>query len=244
MKKIYLVPNLVTTGNLFCGFYSVVQTMQGEYANAAWLIVAAAFFDMLDGRVARFARATSSFGIEYDSLSDLASFAIAPPLLFYQVALQTYGKIGIACAFLFTACGAFRLARFNVNVANIPKGHFQGIPSPVAAVTFATFFLFFRSTEWMEEELFRPAALGLSVALGLLMVSTLPFPSFKELNWRSRASVGYLLVALGVLALIFLHPETNIFLAGIAYIALGFVQAIYIGLRRAPKAARPVNHEN
>ncbi|HUP55894.1 MAG TPA: CDP-diacylglycerol--serine O-phosphatidyltransferase, partial [Bdellovibrionota bacterium] len=115
MRKIYIVPNIVTTANMFCGFYSIVASMKSDFSAAAWAIVAASIFDMLDGRIARLAKATSEFGVQYDSLSDLISFGVAPAILLFQWALLPFDRLGWLAAFLFTACGALRLARFNVN---------------------------------------------------------------------------------------------------------------------------------
>src|SRR3954467_9324650 len=121
MRKIYLIPNFVTTANMFCGFYSMIASIHGDFLGAAWAIMAAGIFDMLDGRIARLAKATSQFGVEYDSLSDLVSFGIAPGILVYQWALRPYDRLGILAAFLYMTCGALRLARFNVNSASLPK---------------------------------------------------------------------------------------------------------------------------
>ena len=128
MRKVYLVPNFVTTANMLCGFYSIIASIHLEFSAAAWAIVAAGIFDMLAGRIARLAKATSQFGVEYDSLSDLISFGIAPAILLYQWALEPYDRLGWLAAFLFLACGALRLARFNVNSSSLPKNYFQGLP--------------------------------------------------------------------------------------------------------------------
>src|ERR1700677_259559 len=133
MRKVYLVPNIVTTGNMFCGFYSMIASMHGDFMPASWAIIAASIFDMLDGRIARLTKATSQFGLEYDSLSDLISFGVAPAVLLYQWALQPYDRLGWLASFLYLACGALRLARFNVNSSALPKNYFQGLPIPMAA---------------------------------------------------------------------------------------------------------------
>src|SRR3954462_3951161 len=122
MRKIYIVPNFVTTANMFCGFFSIIASIRSEFPSAAWAIVAAAVFDGLDGRVARLAKATSQFGVEYDSLSDLMSFGMAPAVLLFQWALHPWERLGWLAAFLFMTCGALRLARFNVNSSSLPKG--------------------------------------------------------------------------------------------------------------------------
>jgi len=219
MKKIYLVPNIVTTANMFCGFYSIVASHHGEHLTAAWAIIVAGIFDMLDGRIARLARATSSFGVEYDSLSDLISFGVAPAFLIYTWALEPYGRLGWLAAFLFVACGALRLARFNVMGSEAPKSDFQGLPIPGAAGGIASFIILQNETSWpgvAGEPVTQSWVLGMALALSSLMVSTVRFSSFKEFNWRSRARPGYFLI--GVLALVLLAVKPEITLFGIFFL--------------------------
>src|ERR1035437_6238636 len=142
MRKIYIVPNFVTTLNLLCGFYSIILSIQRDFSRAAWAIVIASCFDLLDGRIARLAKATSSFGSEYDSMADLMSFGVAPAILMYQWCLAPLGDAGWGTGFLFVACGALRLARFNVRHDLVPKGQFQGLPIPTAAGVVATLVIF------------------------------------------------------------------------------------------------------
>jgi len=240
MRKIYIVPNFVTTANLFCGFYSVVASTQGEYVTAAWAIVAASIFDMLDGRVARLAKATSQFGVEYDSLSDLISFGMAPGILLYMWTLQPFGRFGWLAAFLFTACGALRLARFNVTSGLLPKGYFQGLPIPIAAGVVSTLIIFNQATGWPAVEaegLSRaPVALALTLGLASLMVSTIRFPSFKELNWRSKTTFGYLLVGVLAMILIAVRPEVTLFLTLSLYVGLSLVWNV-VRLVKGPSPA-------
>src|ERR1700743_2127063 len=148
MRKIYIVPNFVTTANMFCGFYSVIASIKSEFSTAAWAIIAASVFDMLDGRIARLAKATSQFGVEYDSLSDLISFGMAPAVLFYVWALQPFERIGWLAAVLYLICGALRLARFNVTTAKLSGKYFQGLPIPMAAGMIATFIIFNQTLNW------------------------------------------------------------------------------------------------
>jgi CDP-diacylglycerol---serine O-phosphatidyltransferase len=223
MRKIYIVPKLVTTANMFCGFYSIVASMKSDFPAAAWAIVAAAIFDMLDGRIARLAKATSQFGVEYDSLSDLISFGVAPSILLFQWALLPFDRLGWLAAFLFTTCGALRLARFNVNSGSQPKGFFQGLPIPMAAGMVATFVIFNQTLDWPAENPVsgiskNTLVLILTFGLASLMVSTIRFPSFKEVNWRSRASFGYLMVAVISMVLIAVKPEVTLFLILSSYI--------------------------
>ena len=130
---IYVLPNLLTTGNMFFGFVAIVLSIQQDFTHAAYAIVGAAIFDLLDGRVARLTHSTSQFGAEYDSLCDLVSFGVAPGILLFLWALQPFGRIGWLASFLFACCGALRLARFNVQATIIEKNYFQGLPIPMAA---------------------------------------------------------------------------------------------------------------
>ncbi len=223
MRKVYLVPNFVTTANMFCGFYSMIASIRHEFVDACWFIVAASVFDMLDGRIARLARATSQFGVEYDSLSDLVSFGIAPGILLYLWALEPFGRLGWLAAFLFVACGGLRLARFNVFSGSLPKAYFQGLPIPMAAGMVSTFIIFNKTSEWPDASSLGVVSLLLTLTLASLMVSTIRFPSFKELNWRSRASFGFMLVGVLAMILIATQPEVTLFLLISTYIVFSLL---------------------
>lgn len=225
MRKIYIVPNLITTANLFCGFYAITEAIQFEYVSAAWSILAAAVFDALDGRVARLAKATSKFGVEYDSLSDLVSFGIAPGILLYQWAFAPYGRLGVLAAFLFATCGALRLARFNVTTASLPKGFFLGLPIPGAATAVAT--LVIAHDAFGEFTLPSLGVVAWSVFLSLLMVSTLRFPSFKELNWKSRATFVYLMIGVLIMVLMAVRPDLTLFFVISTYISVTFLWNVF-----------------
>lgn len=230
MRKIYIIPNLVTTANLFCGFSSITSAIHKDYTSAAWFILAAAIFDALDGRVARLAKATSQFGVEYDSLSDLISFGMAPGLLLYLWALEPYGRLGVLASFLYVCCAALRLARFNVNTAVVSKAFFQGVASPIAAGSIATFVIFFEATGLPSESALvsrEVIALVQALALASLMVSTIPFPSFKELNWRARSSFGYLMIAVMIMVLIAVRPEITLFVVISLYIIVSLLWNAY-----------------
>src|SRR5262249_13812461 len=143
-KGVYILPNLFTSGGLFAGFYSIICTLNHEYQQAAVMILVAQLCDMLDGRVARLTRSTSSFGIQYDSLADLVAFGVAPGILVYIWALKPWGRWGWLAASLYVTCGALRLARFNVQIASVEKRHFVGLPIPAAAdVIAATVLLYY-----------------------------------------------------------------------------------------------------
>jgi CDP-diacylglycerol--serine O-phosphatidyltransferase len=137
-RSVYVLPNLFTTANLFCGFYAIIAALNYKFEISAIAILIANIFDIADGKVARITNTTSKFGVEYDSLCDLISFGVAPSLLIYCWALKPFGKFGWIASFLFTACGALRLARFNVMVSVSEKGRFTGLPIPGAASMIAT----------------------------------------------------------------------------------------------------------
>lgn len=230
MRKIYIVPNLVTSANLFCGFAAIVSSFEKNFVLAAWLILAAAVFDMMDGRIARLAKATSSFGVQYDSMADLLSFGAAPGALLYAWALEPFGRFGLLASFIYTCCAALRLARFNITTTTLSKAFFQGVASPIAAGGVATFVIFQNAVQWPGENSFVSRefiAFALAVGLGSLMVSNLKFPSFKELNWRSRSSFSYLIIAVLALTLVAIKPEVTLFAITLGYIVLGALWNLY-----------------
>ncbi len=219
---------------MFCGFYSMIASMNGDFVPAAWAIIAAAIFDMLDGRIARLAKATSQFGVEYDSLSDLVSFGMAPAVLLYKWALLPFDRLGWLAAFLYLACCALRLARFNVMTGVVSKKYFQGLPTPMAAGMVATFIIFNATSNWPDQGAFRNfLVLILTFGLSSLMVSTIKFPSFKELNWRSRASFGFLMTGVLSMILIAVKPEVTNFVILAVYIAGSLVWNVVLLLKGA-----------
>lgn len=235
MKKIYILPNLVTTANLTCGIFSMVHSIQGNFSRAAWFIIIGAICDSLDGRIARFARATSAFGVQYDSLSDLTSFGIAPAILLYSYVLKDFG-IGMSAVALYSICAALRLARFNVSaeekdptkLAKIRKGYFQGLPSPASAGLIVTAVLVQTEFSMLSREILGIAALVLALGLGVLMVSNVPFPSFKEVNWRSKGKAWILLIPVIFILCVVGAPEWTLFITGYLYLTLGLGWAIYL----------------
>lgn len=217
---------------MFFGFFSVVSAFHGDFAQAAWSILLAAVFDALDGRVARLAKATSHFGVEYDSLCDLVSFGVAPAVLFYLWVAEPWGRIGWMIAFLFLACGALRLARFNVTTEVSDSSYFQGMPIPLAAGLVATFFLFSNALDFVQLERFRELAAAFFVILALLMVSSVPFFSFKKVHWQSRATVLVLVLLLGILFLAVWKPDYFLFLTLISYVLLNLAGSMVRTLLR------------
>lgn len=229
---IYVLPNLITTMNMFFGFLALVQAIKGEFLFAAYAIVAAAVFDLLDGRVARMTRSQSKFGAEYDSLCDLVSFGVAPGMMLYLWALQPFGRLGWLVSFLFTACGALRLARFNVQATVIEKAYFQGLPIPMAAGIVASSVLAFNDLGW------DPAGsvilLLMTILLAFVMVSTFRYRSFKDLDLKRRLPFMYLVIGVGVIGVVAWWPEVMLFCVFMAYATLGAVFGI-LGWGRPPK---------
>jgi len=220
-RGLYLLPHLFTTGNLFFGFFAIVQATMGRFDRAAFGIVLAAVCDLLDGRVARLARSTSRFGAEYDSIADTVSFGVAPAMLaFWAGNLQVMGRPGWLMAFLFTACAALRLARFNVSPSKI-AGCFEGLPTPAAAGMVATtqWFVSFVREQGVTVQFPEAVVAGGVAALGLLMVSQIPYRSFKELDLRH--SYGTLVLVVLSLVLMAQEPRVTLFAIGLVYVASG-----------------------
>ena len=226
MKKgVYILPNLFTTGNLFCGFWAIVSVFQEKYYYAAIAILLATVFDILDGKVARLSGSTSKFGVQYDSLADLISFGIAPALLAYSWALRPYGRFGWLAAFLFVVCGALRLARFNVMSAAGDTKYFKGLPIPAAASVIAlTILLYLRliETGWTKDIVI----LVMIYILAFLMVSSIRYFSFKELNLAKRKPFSIFMFV--VLSLIVIVMEPVVVLSGfiLFYVLSGPVRMV------------------
>jgi CDP-diacylglycerol--serine O-phosphatidyltransferase len=227
MKKgIYVLPNLFTTANLFCGFYSAIASMKEMYEIAAVTILIAVVLDSLDGRIARMTHTTSKFGAEYDSLCDLVTFGVAPAILFYNWSLLSYGKLGWLAAFLFVVCGALRLARFNVQIGVIDSRFFNGLPIPGGAAVLATGVVLFyflggegRFPNWS-------ILIGV-VAIALFMVSSIKYYSFKDLNFFSRKPfMSFVLIVL-VLVIVVANPEIMLFTFAFGYSLSGPAWALF-----------------
>ncbi len=233
---IYVLPNLVTTANLFCGFYSIIFSIQHEFKSAAIAVVIAAIFDLLDGRLARLTHATSKFGAEYDSLCDLVSFGLAPSLLMFQWSLGSFGRLGWMACFLYTACGALRLARFNVQVGVVEKNYFQGLPIPMAAGIVASAFLAFEDMGWEPVGWQARGLLFMVMLLGIVMVSNFRYRSFKDLDLKQRLPFKYLIMGVIVIFVVALRPEVMLFILFFSYAALGAV----FGVLRLGKKQREI----
>ena len=235
---VYILPNLFTTAGLFAGFYSIICTLNARYDIAATMILVAQLCDVLDGRIARLTRTTSSFGIQYDSLADLIAFGVAPGILVYQWALSPWGRWGWLAASLYVTCGALRLARFNVQIASAEKRYFIGLPIPAAAdVIAATVLLFYF---FGGEGAANKHILMLLVIYGVaaLMVSEVRYYSFKEIRFHHRHPFGVLLGLIVLLVLTIGAPEAMLFLGITGYAFSGPILALVRRLRAAPVAAQ------
>ena len=231
-KGVYLLPNALTTGALFAGFYSIIAGINGHFAVGAVAVVVAGVLDGLDGRVARLTHTQSEFGVQYDSLSDLISFGLAPALLAFNWSLASLreisplaGKLGWLAAFLFVACAALRLARFNVQVEKSDKTYFQGLASPAAAGTLVATIWFF-TDQGVAGETVRWLLWAETVALGLLMFSRVRYFSFKTWPRGDRIPVGFLMLVVLVFVLLAIDPPTVLMVLGVGYVASGLVVTI------------------
>ncbi|WP_349928639.1 CDP-diacylglycerol--serine O-phosphatidyltransferase [Acinetobacter sp. A1-4-2] len=224
-RGIYLWPNLITTAALLSGFYSIIASMNGDFTQAIYAIFLAALFDGLDGRVARAIGAQSPFGEQFDSLSDLLAFGVAPAILMYSWSLHDLGRIGLAACFVYTACAAFRLARFNVQIGVVDKRYFIGVASPLAAVIIITLV-------WVAQDfpqIFDLRELGIQIfnaiaiiAVGLLMISNIKYYSFKTFD-RKRVPFFVLPIAVFIFAAITYNIPVGILVISIIYALSGFV---------------------
>ena len=247
-RGVYLLPSILTTFGLFCGFYAVIASIKGSFEIAAMSIFFAMLWDALDGRVARMTNTQSAFGAEYDSMADLISFGVAPAILVYQWALSGMGKIGWMAAFVYAACAALRLARFNTQVSTADKRYFQGLPSPAAAAVLAGMIGLY---EWLPGQGYE---LGLSttsentigwliaVVSGILMVSNVRYHSFKEVDFKSRSSFRLVLLAALIILVIAYEPPVVLFTFFFLYMLSGPVLTVF-GLqqkRRQKKRSKPL----
>jgi len=238
-RGIYILPNFFTTAALFAGFYAMLAAMQDRFEAAALAIFAGLVLDGLDGRVARLTNTQSAFGAEYDSLSDMVAFGVAPALVAYEWALRGLGKVGWLAAFIFTAAAALRLARFNTQVGVADKRYFQGLPSPSAAAIIA-------SGIWIgvDQDIAGPDVSWIVVFVttfsGLLMVSNFRFHSFKELDLRGRVPFVVMVVIMLGYALVLLQPPVVLFAGFMIYAISGPVFTL-VRLRQR-KARRRRDH--
>jgi CDP-diacylglycerol---serine O-phosphatidyltransferase len=234
---VYLLPSMFTLANMFCGYACIVYAMRGEFITAAPFIGLAIVVDMLDGRIARMTGTTSAFGIEFDSLADIISFGVAPAILAFSWGLQPLGRLGWAAGFIFVAAAATRLARFNIQAATHDKRFFVGMPSPAAAgVPAATVYAYPWGFQSYPEAL---PVLAMVIVPALLMVSTIRFRSFKNLDFSVRRSYTVLLVVAVFLALLAAHPESILVVLAYGYLVLPFVEMAWHRMRRRRSQTDP-----
>jgi len=231
-RGVYILPNLVTTGGLFCGFYAVICTLGGLYEKAAVMILIAHAFDGLDGRIARMTRTASRFGVEYDSLSDVIAFGVAPGILVYKWALESWGTWGWLAASLYVACCALRLARFNVQVESVEKRAFVGLPTPAAAdmiVATVLLYYFFGGEGATHKHII---VLCLIYALAGLMVSEVPYFSFKDIPFQKRQPFWLLIALIVVGKFVIAQPQIALFSGISIYLISGPIWWLARRMRR------------
>lgn len=226
-RGIYLLPNLFTTAGLFAGFYAIVAAMSGNFEAAAIAIFVAMIMDGIDGRVARLTNTQSEFGVQYDSLSDMVCFGLAPSLIVFEWALRSmieqgwlWSKLGWLSAFVYTACAALRLARFNTQVGNEDKHYFQGLPSPSAAAVLAGLVWFCEDNLISGADVWMVGAV-LTAAMGALMVSNVRYYSFKEIDFKNRVPFVALVITVVVFVVISSHPPSVLFFGFLLYVVSG-----------------------
>lgn len=237
-KGIYLLPNTLTLCGMFFGFFAIMSAINGNFLYAAWAIILANIFDGLDGWIARLTGTTTRFGIELDSLSDLVAFGVAPAVMMYKWSLVPFGRLGWAATFLFIACGALRLARFNIQTGTPGSKAFKGMPIPGAATVLASIVIFyyeFRSGLPAKNVFF----LIITMLLSLLMVSTIRYHGLKEIDFREKKPFWFLIVFVLIIFVLFIHPSTAIFVFAMLYLIWGIIENVYLLIRRK----RLKNHE-
>ncbi|MDM8526442.1 CDP-diacylglycerol--serine O-phosphatidyltransferase [Desulfococcaceae bacterium HSG8] len=224
-RGIYVLPNIFTSLNIFCGFYAMIASVNGDFVAAATAIILASVFDMLDGKIARATNTTSRFGVEYDSLADVVSFGVAPALMMYLWVLSPLGRIGWLAAFLFVICGALRLARFNTQVGKISSDHFVGLPIPAGACVNAVIVMFCHKIG-IGESVNPVLILIMLYTLSFLMVSTIKYESFKGSELFRKMNFNVLVGTILVFIFIAAQHEIALFLIGIVYVVSGPVMSV------------------
>jgi len=235
-RGIYVLPNLLTSANLFCGFYAVVAAIQGHFLKGAIAIMVAALFDALDGKIARVTRTVSRFGLEYDSLCDVISFGVAPGILIYLWALQPFGRLGWLAALIFVACGTLRLARFNTQAHVIGSDYFNGLPIPAAAsMIAATVLLYYRLGGTGTTK--HITILIMIYVLSFLMVSTIKYYSFKHMELFKKMRFNMLVIIVMFFIVIAAEPSIACFLIMLCYVLSGPFTTLWLRKKRRSEAA-------
>lgn len=229
-RGLFVLPTLFTVGNLFCGYLSIWCSIRGTFEVAAYLIIVAAVLDALDGRIARLTHSASEFGEEYDSLADLVSFGVAPAVLAYSWGLSDFSQPGWLASFLFVVCGSMRLARFNIQTHVVDKKYFIGLPIPAAAGTISTLVLV--TPEPLVDRLWMTGLLALTIILSYLMISTIRYRSFKDLDLRQRRPAWILPLIAVVFVVIAFRPTLSLLALALVFAASGPVAKLIGFLRR------------
>lgn len=236
-RGIYLLPNLFTTAALFSGFYAIVSAMGGRFEAAAVAIFVAMVLDGIDGRIARITHTQSAFGVEYDSLSDMVSFGLAPALVLYEWSLYGLGKVGWLSAFIYAAAAALRLARYNTQVASADKRYFQGLPSPSAAALLAGL-VWLGADYGLSGERMVVVALPVALVAGVMMVSKFRYHSFKGLDLRGRVPFVAVLLVVLIYVAVSSQPPLVLFSAFLIYALSGpILTLVHVRRRRAARRA-------
>jgi len=222
---ILILPSLFTTGNLFCGFYAIIRCFNGDFERAAYAIIFAGIFDLLDGRVARMTKTQSHFGVEYDSIADVVSFGLAPAILAYTWGLESFQRLGWVGAFFFVACGALRLARFNAGGEEQPKSYFVGLPIPAAANLIATLVIAYYEFRFSHHE---GLMLFLIFTLGFLMVSTIRYRTFKDFDLKHRRRFFELVILVAAVACVAIKHEIALLVIMAYYVIWGALQELML----------------
>ena len=238
-RGIYLLPNLFTTAALFAGFYAIVAAIDSRFEAAAIAIFVAMILDGMDGRIARMTNTQSAFGVQYDSLSDLASFGIAPALVIYLWSLYSMGKLGWLAAFIYTAAAALRLARFNTQAASDVKQFFQGLPSPTAAALIAGFVWMGDTYGLNDGTTILVFSFPLTILAGILMVSNIRYHSFKQFDLRGRVPFVALLIVVLIFVFIASEPPLVLFLMALLYTLSGPVLTLVLLHRHRLLRSKP-----
>ena len=236
-RGLFVLPTLFTVGNLFCGYLSIWSSIRGTFETSALLIIGAAILDALDGRIARLTNSTSKFGEEYDSLADLVSFGVAPAVLAYSWGLSDFARIGWMVSFLFVVCGSMRLARFNIQTRIVDKRYFVGLPIPAAAAVVAALVL--ATPERLVDRVLMTGLLVATFVLSYLMISTIRYRSFKDLDLKRRRPAWILPAIALVFAVVAYRPILALLTIAAVFAASGPVARLYAFVRRksAPPAA-------
>lgn len=225
---LFLLPNIFTASSLFFGFLSIVLASKGEFEKAIWYILIALIFDGLDGRVARLTNTTSKFGMEFDSLSDLVAFGVAPAMILYFYVGINFGKVGVAISALFVLFGAIRLARFNTATFLEPNV-FIGFPIPAAALLVS--FSILNSIN-QNLPITPKSLLVLAIIVGVVMVSNIRYPNFKKLSITPQNRIKFLILSILILIALYIAPEIGIFLLFFGYFLFGIIRATYFILTK------------